>query len=133
LHCKKVYPISFLVLAAVLTTLCIAQTSSARVITGGMNAEFTVADQESSIAFYQNVLGLGAPIARINPPAAAVGKLTGTVTGAAHVARMPIPGASWTIVKGGVKIDHWGGEKVDHLTGGRGRSLKDLRERKPPS
>jgi catechol 2,3-dioxygenase-like lactoylglutathione lyase family enzyme len=76
---------------------CNAQTPGERVITGGMNAEFTVADQESSIAFYQNVLGLGAPIARVNPPAAAVGQLTGTVTGAAHVARMPIPGASWTM------------------------------------
>lgn len=87
----------FFILAGVFAWQCGAQTPGERVVTGGMNAEFTVADQESSIAFYQNVLGLGAPIARINPPAAAVGKLTGTITGAAHVARMPIPGASWTM------------------------------------
>jgi hypothetical protein len=37
-------------------------------------------------------------------------------------------------VKGGVKLDHWGGEKVDHFTGGRCLSFKDLRgrlERRP--
>ncbi len=62
-----------------------------------MNAEFTVANQESSIAFYRDVLGLGAPIARVNPALPDVGRLTGTITGAAHVARMPIPGASWTM------------------------------------
>ena len=91
------FPFSIVVLVTAPAWPCHAQTSGARVVTGGMNAEFTVADQESSVAFYQNVLGLGAPIARVNPPAAAVGQLTGTVTGAAHVARMPIPGASWTI------------------------------------
>ena len=38
------------------------------------------------------------------------------------------------IVKGGVKLDHWGGEKLDHFTGGSGCGLKDLRgwlERRP--
>jgi hypothetical protein len=37
-------------------------------------------------------------------------------------------------VKGGVKLDHRGGEKLDHFTGGSGRGLKDLRgrlERRP--
>ena len=37
-------------------------------------------------------------------------------------------------VKGGVKPDHWGGEKVDHSTGWRCLSLKELRgwlERRP--
>lgn len=37
-------------------------------------------------------------------------------------------------VKGGVKPDHWGGEKVDHFAGGRCFGLKDLRgrlERRP--
>ena len=37
-------------------------------------------------------------------------------------------------VKGGVKLDHRGGEKLDHFTGGRGLGLKDLRgrlERRP--
>ncbi len=37
-------------------------------------------------------------------------------------------------VKGGVKLDQRGGEKLDHFTGGRGRGLKDLRgrlERRP--
>ena len=54
-------------------------------------------------------------------------------------------------VKGGVNLDHWGGEKVDHFTGRSDLGLKDLRgggwsvglrpalrgafrpERKPPS
>ena len=38
------------------------------------------------------------------------------------------------LVKGGVKPDHWGGEKVDHSTGWRCLSLKELRgwlERRP--
>ena len=37
-------------------------------------------------------------------------------------------------VKGGVKLDHWGGEELDHFTGGSGCGLKDLRgrlERRP--
>ena len=37
-------------------------------------------------------------------------------------------------VKGGVKLDQWGGEKVDQSTGWMGLSLKDLRgwrERRP--
>jgi len=62
-----------------------------------MNAEFTVSNQEKSIAFYHDVLGLDAPTARISPPLPAVGQLTGTITGAAHVARLPIPGASWPV------------------------------------
>jgi catechol 2,3-dioxygenase-like lactoylglutathione lyase family enzyme len=78
-----------------LVPICRAQPE--RVVTGGMNAEFTVANQESSIAFYRDVLGLEAPAARINPALPAVGQLTGTITGAAHVARLPIPGASWTM------------------------------------
>ena len=60
-----------------------------------MNAEFTVSNQENSIRFYHEVLGLEAPTARVNPALPGVGQLTGTITGAAHVARMPIPGASW--------------------------------------
>ena len=76
--------------------ICHAQ-QRARVVTGGMNAEFTVSDQEHSIAFYRDALGLGEPIARVNPALPGVGQLTGTITGAAHVARLPIPGASWTM------------------------------------
>ena len=37
-------------------------------------------------------------------------------------------------VKGGVKLDHWGGEKVDHFLGSWGFVLRDLRgrlERRP--
>jgi hypothetical protein len=37
-------------------------------------------------------------------------------------------------VKGGVKIDHWGGEKTDHFLGSWGFALRDLRgrlERRP--
>ena len=34
-----------------------------------------------------------------------------------------------TLVKGGVKLDHWGGEKLDHFVGGSGCGLKDLRGR----
>jgi hypothetical protein len=37
-------------------------------------------------------------------------------------------------VKGGVKLDHWGGEKVDHIVGSGGFALRDLRgrlERRP--
>ena len=40
----------------------------------------------------------------------------------------------YSFVKGGVKLDHWGGEKVYQFTGGRGLGLKDLRgwlERRP--
>jgi hypothetical protein len=32
-------------------------------------------------------------------------------------------------VKGGVKLDHWGGEKVDHFLGSWGFVLRDLRGR----
>ena len=39
------------------------------------------------------------------------------------------PVAFRPIVKGGVKLDHWGGEKADHFTGGRSFGLKDLRGR----
>jgi catechol 2,3-dioxygenase-like lactoylglutathione lyase family enzyme len=85
--------------AASAGSFCEAQTSSSapRVVTGGMNAEFTVSSQENSIRFYQDVLGLYAPAARVNPALPGVGQLTGTITGAAHVARMPIPGASWVM------------------------------------
>ena len=37
-------------------------------------------------------------------------------------------------VKGGVKLDHWDGEKIDHFLGSWGFVLKDLRgrlERRP--
>jgi hypothetical protein len=72
-----------------------SQQPTPRVVTGGMNAEFTIADQESSIGFYHDVLGLGAVSGRTNPALPAVGQLTGTITGAAHVARLPVPGVSW--------------------------------------
>ena len=46
----------------------------------------------------------------------------------------PVLASGGRIVKGGVKLDHWGGEKVYQFTGGRGLGLKDLRgwlERRP--
>ncbi len=77
--------------------LCLAQQPGARVVTGGMNAEFTVSALENSFSFYHDVLGLGSPVARMNPALPGVGRLTGTITGAPHLARLPIPGVSWTI------------------------------------
>src|SRR5262245_28563824 len=55
----------------------VAHTQRVAVVTGGMNAEFTVSDQERSIGFYHEVLGLDAPTARYNPALPGVGQLTG--------------------------------------------------------
>src|SRR6202030_2151007 len=41
--------------------------------------------------------------------------------------KAPVMAVQPTGVKGGAKLGHWGGEKVDHFAGGRGRGLKDLR------
>src|SRR5205807_2871574 len=73
-------------LSAALT--CSAQTKTP--VRGGMNAELTVLSLEPSIAFYQNVLGLEAPIARFSPALPGVGQLTGTITGGIRLARMPV-------------------------------------------
>jgi hypothetical protein len=35
-------------------------------------------------------------------------------------------GILYVSVKGGVKLDHWGGGKVDQFTGGRGFGLREL-------
>ncbi len=84
----------FLLVLGGATRLVVAQSHTGRIVIGGMNAEFTVSNHEKSIAFYHDVLGLTAPARRINPALPAVGQLTGTVTGAAHVASLPIPGAA---------------------------------------
>ena len=86
-------------LAAVLLSgtalLCSAQAKPA--VKGGMNAELTVSSLEPSVAFYQDVLGLSPPVARFSATLPGVGQLTGTVTGAVRLARMPVPGVSWTV------------------------------------
>jgi len=86
-------------LAAVLLSgtalLCSAQAKPA--VKGGMNAELTVSRLEPSVAFYQDVLGLSPPVARFSATLPGVGQLTGTVTGGVRLARMPVPGVSWTV------------------------------------
>ena len=86
-------------LAAVLLSgtalLCSAQAKPA--VKGGMNAELTVSSLEPSVAFYQDVLGLSPPVARFSATLPGVGQLTGTVTGGVRLARMPVPGVSWTV------------------------------------
>lgn len=44
--------------------------------------------------------------------------------------RVPVLHRQFAVVKGGVKLDHWGGEKVDHFLGSWGFALWDLRGRR---
>src|SRR5262245_36763535 len=59
--------IRFLLLNIVLSGLVSLGYGQQRVVTGGMNSEFTVSNQDRSIAFYRDVLGLGDVTGRTNP------------------------------------------------------------------